>query len=163
MQKTQEKFTIIVSDFPSPAEADSAVQLYTLEFYRVLITKLKPDGIFVLQAGSGNLLQIDLHVKLYRTLKEVFGVVRSYSAHVPSFDVPWAYLLCTRKTALDPLKISAKEVDLRIRLRVSKPLYFYDGTTHEGLFRIPKHLRKKLADESGMITLQKPVYLYKGL
>lgn len=161
IEDTQEKFDVIVSDLPSPIEAGPAYQLYTVEFYRVLVNKLKPDGIFVLQAGSGNLLQIELHLKLFRTLKEVFEVVRSYSAHVPSFDVPWSFHLCTRKAEMDPLKLSAAEIDERIRSRVDKPLDFYDGMTHEGLFRIPRHLRRRLEEEKGIITLKKPIYFYK--
>lgn len=161
IEETSEKFDVIISDLPSPIEMGPAFQLYTIEFYRVLVQKLKSDGVFVLQAGSGNLLQIELHLKLFSTLKKVFPVVRSYSAHVPSFDVPWAFLLCSRNKSVDPLRLSAKEVDRRIRSRVSKPLAFYDGMTHEGLFRIPKHLRKMLSEEKGLITLKKPQYFYK--
>ena len=159
--ETKEKFDVIVSDLPSPIEAGPAFELYTIEFYRILITRLAPNGIFVLQAGSGNLLQIALHLKLYSTLKKVFPVVRSYSAHVPSFDVPWSFLTCSRDKKTDPGNLSSGEVERRIRQRVKGRLDFYDGTTHEGLFKIPRHLRKKLADEKGVITLKRPLYFYK--
>ena len=161
IEETEEKFDVIVSDLPSPIEAGPAYQLYTIEFYRVLKSRLKPNGIFVLQAGSGNLLQIELHLKLYSTLKRVFRVVCSYSAHVPSFDVPWAFLLCSQDEKMDPLKLSSREVERRIRRRVARPLEFYDGVTHEGLFRIPKHFRKRLAEEKGIITLKRPQYFFK--
>lgn len=161
IEETDEKFDVIISDLPSPIEAGPAYQLYTVEFYKKLRQKLKPEGIFTLQAGSGNLLQIELHLKLYNTLKQVFPVVRSYSAHVPSFDVPWSYLLCSTTPKIDPLKLTQKEVEKRIKARITKPLKFYDGITHEGLFRIPKHLRKALDEEKGIITLKKPVYFYK--
>lgn len=161
IEQTSEKFDVIISDLPSPIEGGPAYQLYTVEFYRVLKTRLKSGGIFALQSGSGNLLQIDLHLKLYRTLKKVFPVVRSYAAHVPSFDVPWAFLICTQSAKTDPLKFSAREIDQRIAQRVRQPLKFYDGITHEGLFRIPKHIRKSLENEKGVITLKKPVYFFK--
>ena len=156
-----EKLDVIVSDLPSPIEMGPAFQLYTIEFYKILKTRLNPGGIFVLQAGSGNLLQIALHLKLYSTLKKVFPVVHSYSAHVPSFDVPWAYLLCSMSPQNDPSRLSAKEVEKRISKRVKGELRFYDGMTHEGLFRIPKHLRRSLANEKGVITLKRPQYFFK--
>ena len=153
IEETKEKFDVIISDLPSAAESGPAVRLYTVEFYRELTDKLKPDGILVLQAGSGNPIQIDLHLKLYGTLKKVFPVVRSYSAYVPSFDVPWAFLFCSKSGSCDPLALTGSTVDQRIHTRISKPLSFYDGTTHEGLFRIPKQMRKMLEREKGVITL----------
>lgn len=161
VEETEEKFDLIVSDLPSPIEAGPAYQLYTVEFYRTLVQKLTADGLFVLQAGSGNLLQIELHLKLYRTLKQIFPIVRSYSAYVPSFDVPWSFLFCSKKSSIDPLLLSAKEVDKRIHKKIKGTLRFYDGVSHQGLFGIPKHLRHALKKEKGIITLKKPVYFYK--
>ncbi|MBI3012226.1 MAG: polyamine aminopropyltransferase [Elusimicrobia bacterium] len=161
MEDSAEKFDVILSDLPSPMEGGPAYPLYTIEFYRALKNRLNTNGLFVLQAGSGSLHQIDLHLKLYRTLKEVFPLVRSYSAHVPSFDVPWSFLLCAPSKESDPMNLSAKEVDSRLQKRVSKPLKFYDGMTHEGLFRIPKHLRTALDKEKGIISLKNPVYFFR--
>ncbi len=161
IENTSEKFDVIISDLPSPMEEGPAYQLYTVEFYKTLISKLADDGIFVLQAGSGSLMQIDLHLKLYSTVKSVFSMVRSFSAHIPSFDVPWSFLLCSKDESIDPMNLNAEQIDLRIKKSVSQDLDFYDGITHEGLFRIPKNLRKMLGREKGVITLKKPVYFYK--
>ncbi len=160
VETAEEKFDVIVSDLPSPMEAGPAYQMYTVEFYKTLASRLARNGIFVLQAGSGSLMQIELHLKLFRTLKEIFPVVRSYATHIPSFDVPWAFLLCSLSPNLDPLNLTANDVDRRIAARVRAPLHFYDGITHEGIFRIPKNLRKRLAEEKGFITLKKPVYFF---
>ncbi|OGR84602.1 MAG: hypothetical protein A2901_04915 [Elusimicrobia bacterium RIFCSPLOWO2_01_FULL_54_10] len=161
LEETSEKFDVIVSDLPSPVEAGPAQELYTVEFYRKLAQQLSPDGIFVLQAGSGSLLQIGLHLKLSSTLRKVFPIVRSYSTHIPSFDVPWAFLLCAQSPAQDPLRLTAGETEKRLRARGVRPLSFYDGSTHEGLFRIPLHLRKMLDAEKGVISEGKPVYLFR--
>lgn len=161
IEETQEKFDLIVSDLPSPIEAGPAYQLYTVEFYQKLVQKLSRTGLFVLQAGSGNLLQIELHLKLYRTLKQIFPIVRSYGSYVPSFDVPWSFLLCSKKSYQDPLLLSIQEVDKRIAKRIQGSLRFYDGIAHQGLFGISKNLRNALQKEKGIITLKKPVYFYK--
>ena len=156
--ETPEQFDIIISDLPTPIEGGPAYQLYTLEFYREMIKRLTPDGLFIAQAGSGSLLQIHFHSVLHNTLKQLFKVVRPFYAFVPSFDVPWAFLLASKKS--DPRKLSAKAVDKRLgKLRAQ--LKFYDGEAHEGLFRIPKYLRAHLDREDQVITETKPVFFFK--
>ena len=146
--ETQETFDLIFSDLPTPVEGGPATPLYTLEFYRKMLTRLKPQGLFVAQAGSGSLSQFHFHSTLHHTLQKVFKVVRPYYAFVPSFDVPWAFLLASQKA--DPLKLTAKAVDKKFR-RIRAQLHFYDGVAHEGLFRIPKYLRTYLQQEGPAI------------
>src|SRR3982750_4305760 len=107
--ETDEKFDIIISDLPTPIEGGPAYQLYTLEFYKKMISRLTPNGLFIAQAGSGSLVQIHFHSVLNNTLKELFKVVRPFYAFVPSFDVPWAFLLASNKA--DPRKLAAQAVD----------------------------------------------------
>jgi spermidine synthase len=160
VEESPDKFDVIISDLPTPIEAGPAYMLYTIEFYRKLVRRLNPGGLFVLQAGSGNLLQIQLHKVLYNTLRQVFARVWPYYAYVPSFDVPWAFLMCGGP-ASDPLRLSDGQVNARLRKQVNGPLRFYDGIAHMGLFRIPKYLRAELAAEKRVITAKRPIYFYK--
>lgn len=141
---TQESFDVIISDLPTPIKNGPVYALYTIEFYRALLGRLRPRGIFVTQAGSGSPAQIGFHSVLFNTLRKVFRVVRPCYAFVPSFDVPWAFLLCTQRT--DPLNLSARTIDRRLGT-IGRDLRFYDGRMHEGLFRIPKFMRQVLAKE----------------
>lgn len=153
-----EQFDLIISDLPTPIEGGPAYQLYTLEFYKKMLTRLRPGGLFIAQAGSGSLIQIHFHAVLANTLSKLFKVVRPFYAFVPSFDVPWAFLLCSQKA--DPAALSAKEVDRRLGA-VGKNLRFYDGQAHVGLFNIPKYLRTHLAREKAVISEKKPVFFFK--
>jgi spermidine synthase len=159
IEEQDEKFDVIISDLPSPIEGGPAYQLYTIEFYHDLIKRLNKGGVFVMQAGSGNLLQIELHQVLYSTLKHIFKIVRPCYAYVPSFDVPWAYLIAS--DSADPFKLTQKKADQIIKKRVRGPLKFYDGIAHVGLFHIPKYLRTLLSREKRLITKAKPIYFYK--
>ena len=152
--ETDEQFDIIISDLPTPSAGSSGpvAALYTIEFYRRVIARLNTGGIFVTQAGSGSLLQLQFHAALHKTLAKLFKVVRPYYAHVPSFDVPWAVLVAARKA--DPRGLTAAAVDRRLR-PFAKTLRFYDGETHEGLFRVPKYLRGLLERERRVITEKK--------
>lgn len=158
VEKTKNKFDCIISDLPSPIKEGPAYLLYTVEFYRVLKRKLKPQGIFVTQAGSGNLLQIELHRRLYATLKKVFPNVYPYYQFIPSFDVPWAFLLCKNE---EIPTFSKKEITQRIQNCIKGKLRFYDGITHQGLFHLPKNIRELLAQEKEIISIKKPCFFYK--
>jgi spermidine synthase len=152
--ETDEQFDIIISDLPTPSgqAGGPAAALYTIEFYRRMRTRLKPGGIFAAQAGSGSLLQFQFHAALHNTLEKLFKVVCPYYAYVPSFDVPWAFLVAAQKA--DPRRLRAAEVDRRLT-PFAKKLRFYDGQTHEGLFRVPKYLRVLLERERRVITEKK--------
>jgi len=159
---TEKKFDIIISDLPSPIKKGPAYLLYTLEFYKKLIEKLNEKGIFVLQACSGNLLQIKVHSCLYNTLKIVFKYVFPYYVYVPSFDVPWAFFLCNN--SINPLNFTKSEILKCLKQKMGncfKELKFYDETTHIGLFNIPKYFRVILEKEKKIITEKAPLYFYK--
>jgi spermidine synthase len=156
--ETSEKFDIILSDLPTPTELGPTYHLYTLEFYRKMMERLNPGGLFVAQAGSGSLLQLTFHAVLFNTLKKLFKIVRPYYAFVPSFDVPWAFLLCSSRQ--DPRALQSRSIDARGKRWMGK-LRFYDGEAHEGLFRIPKYLRSMLSHEHRVVSEKKPVFFFK--
>jgi spermidine synthase len=139
--ETHEKFDIIISDLPTPMNAqDPVTPLYTLDFYRQIAKRLKSEGIFVAQSGSGHWLHLHFHTALERMLRKIFKVVRPYYAFVPSFDEPWAFLMASQKN--DPMRLRRSQIDKKLGT-LKKSLRFYDGQTHEGLFRIPKYLRQR--------------------
>ena len=135
---TREKFDIIFSDLPTPQPGDLVEKLYSLDFYRRIKARLNPGGLLVVQSGSGSLPQIQFHAGVRRALKKLFKVVRPYYSYIPSFDEPWAFLLASQKA--DPQMLAAARIDKKLGT-ISRKLRFYDGQTHEGLFRIPKYLR----------------------
>jgi spermidine synthase len=62
---------------------------------------------------------------------------------------------------VDVAALTPAEVDKRIKARSLANLKFYDGLTHQGMFTLPKHMRK--ATRGGrLITDNSPLYLYKG-
>ena len=159
VENTDEKFDVIISDLPSPIEKGPAYQLYTIEFYKKMLTRFNKGGLFVMQAGSGNLLQFELHQVLHSTLRKIFKHVRPFYAHVPSFDVPWAFLIGSDTN--DPFALNRQRVEKLIRKRMTGKLSFYDGVCHVGLLNIPKHLRALLNAEKRLITKSNPIYFYK--
>ncbi len=157
--ETKEKFDVIISDLPCPIKKGPACLLYTKEFYKIVAGKLKAKGIFVIQSGSMSSTQIELCSLIYSTVKKVFPVRKIYSQFIPSFDVPWAFIIVTRKN--DPEKISMIEIDKRIKNRIKGELKFYDGYTHAGIFNISKNLRNIFNKQKRVICKKKLFFFYK--
>lgn len=136
---TKERYDLIISDLPTPDSPKSPLaSLYSGAFYKKLRSRLKPNGVIVVQSGAGN--AGGLYVRVARALGRLGLTTRPYMTYIPSFDEPWAFVMGS--AAGDPRKCSAAQVDRRLG-RLKGQLKFYDGESHEGLFRIPKPLRMK--------------------
>ena len=154
-----ESFDVIILDLPDPIEGGPAYLLYTKEFYESVLARLAPDGIAVVQAGSALPMLIDeAFTPIFRTLSTVFPMVRPYRAEVASFGGLWGFILAS--LGPDPAALAASTLDTKLCERVTQPLRFYDGVTHEGLFRLPKYLREAMAAETRVITEENPLFVF---
>ncbi|MHB0997384.1 MAG: spermine/spermidine synthase domain-containing protein [Elusimicrobiales bacterium] len=158
VENTALKFDLVYSDLPSPVEAGPAVQLYTLEFYRRLKRILRPGAVFTVQAGPGTPLQFDLHPALLNTLSKVFRFVGSYTAFIPSYDMPWTFLYCTDSPALAPRRLAPAALDRAAARRLKRRLSFSDGETITGAFRLPKYYRDRIKASRAVITEARPMF-----
>jgi spermidine synthase len=158
LEKTKETYDVIIIDLPDPIEKGPAYRLFTQEFYRIVIDKLKKNGLIAVQGGSATPTELLNLTAVSNTLQSVFPIVVQYTAYVPCFGGPWGFCLASRKN--DPSRFSPGEVDRRIAARSPGGLRFYDGTTHRNMFSLPKYIREALAGQKRIITDKKPLYLY---
>lgn len=158
LDETREKFDVIIIDLTEPLEEGPAYLLYTQEFYQGLKEKLTQDGLVALQSGSTSMVISLGFIAVANTLRTAFSVVAPYQAEIPSFGGTWGFAVASQN--LDPRELSPEEVDRRLSRRVSKPLRFYDGLTHRGMFSIPKYLREEMAREKRIITKDQPLFTY---
>ena len=158
LEESSDKFDVIIIDLVDPLEQGPARLLYTQEFYQIVKQKLGPDGIMSVQAEPAEWRNLDNFTAIANTLRNVFPVVRPYQVHVPSFLGLWGFVLASQ--SLDPLELTAKEINARITTRISKKLKSYDGLTHQAMFTIPKHIRQQLAASKRIITDKEPISVY---
>jgi spermidine synthase len=149
-------YDIIIVDITEPVPGGPSYLLFTKEFYEIVSEKLSPNGLVALQAGTTACCDLALHAMIMRTLRTVFPIVRSFSIECPSFDLPWAISIGSKK--LDPIKLSAGEVDKRIKARGLGPLGYYDGITHQGIFQVPRYMREALAKKGDIIEDNHPMF-----
>jgi len=155
LENSKEKFDVIIIDIPEPVEAGPAYLLYTVEFYRTVHAKLSEGGMIALQSGCSAAKEIGCLAAIHRTLKQVFPVVYTWPANVPSFDIPWSFTMASKKR--DPKALKRDEVDRILKERGVSGLRYYDGETHESLFYLPKYMREGIEHMKTVIEDSKPL------
>ena len=157
LEATRERFDLLVMDIPDPLEGGPAYLLFTQEFYSLAQTRLNPGGLMVVQAGPcGPLNYQETFTAVHNTMVNVFPAVFPYRCYVPSFGSPWGFIIASAGAV--PTDLSPQEVDARLEARVSRPLRYYDGITHQGLVHLPKYVREGLRTEERLITRGNPLY-----
>ncbi len=142
-------YDLIVSDLTEPLEGGPSVMLFTVEFYQRLFRSLTPDGLFVAQAGSADPFYPDFVASLNRTLQEVFPIVRVFWAFIPSFQLPWAFVVASKR--YDPLAVSPEELRARYQERQLSTRY-YSARLHAAMFALPPYLEEALSERGTLIS-----------
>jgi spermidine synthase len=158
LEKSNDKYDVIIIDLPDPIEKGPAYRLFTQEFYKIVRDRTKENAIIAVQAGSASPTELLNLTSVYKTLQSIFPVVSAYTTYMAAFGGPWGFCLASKK--IDPAQLSPEDVDRKIKERGVAGLKFYDGTTHRGMFSLPRYVREGLVKEGRIITDKKPLYLY---
>ncbi|KAH7519261.1 hypothetical protein FEM48_Zijuj08G0017300 [Ziziphus jujuba var. spinosa] len=104
LEKSEEKYDVIIGDLADPIEGGTCNHLYTKSFYQqVLKPRLKDHGIFVTQGGPADVI--------------------AYTAHIPSYADSWGWVLASD----EELKLDVEELKVKIKERMKGDLYYLDG------------------------------------
>jgi spermidine synthase len=156
LEKTSDRFDLIVVDLVEPLEEGPACLLFTKEFYTLIRDRLTDQGVMTMQAGMTKVNEIFFHGAVNRTLREVFPVVAAYQSFISCFGTPWGFILASKGT--DPRKQSAAEIDRLIAERLDpKQLGYWDGQAHLHAFSLPKFLRVSIEKNDRVITDKNPL------
>lgn len=158
IETTPDMYDVAVIDLADPVEAGPAQLLYTREFYQLVKNKLKPGGIMTVQSGQSGWINLQNFAAINRTLRSIFKFVRPYQVYVPSFVDLWGFH--TASDSLDPVRLSSREINRRIKERMTGKLRSYDGVSHGALFSLSKRLRLKLKSKHAVITDARPIVVY---
>ncbi len=157
VENTKLKFDLIYSDLPSPIEGGPAFSLYTIEFYKKMKKIMAKDAIFAMQSGPGTPLQFELHPVIFATLSKVFKYVGSYAFFIPSYDMPWTYLVASDFNFKK--KLSFLDFENRIRKDFTEGPKILDSKNIKGLFEsMPFYLREKIKSCKKPITEKNPMF-----
>lgn len=144
VRNTAEKFDAIFVDIPDPLEGSPAGALFSIEFYRLLKSKLNPGGIVISQAGRTSINNLQYHVSIRATLASVFTHTASFDRHIPFYGEPWGFVFASDQHRHD--EISAAEVDQRLKQRGVVGQRCYSGSVHSAMFVQPPYFQQKLEE-----------------
>ncbi len=154
IEATEQRWDIIISDLSEPIESGPSFKLFTKEYFEKIQTILKPDGYFVMQAGSTSIAQMKLHVRLAHTMTTVFPYTHSYSSNIPSFGEPWGFVMASSQ----PINSQPhpETIDQLFAEKTTGGLRMLDGVGLLGVLQQPAHLRQAINNETQVYTLAEP-------
>lgn len=120
-------YDVIMVDSTEPV--GPAASLFTRGFYQGIYEALKEDGIFVAQTDNP-WFKAELIQTVNRDVKEVFPIVRVYTANIPTYPSGlWTFTMGSKK--YDPIKVdehAIPELDTK----------YYSPRLHKSAFVLPK-------------------------
>lgn len=149
-------YDVILSDLPGPIEGGPALYLYTEEYFRHVSRALSEDGVFVLQSGACNETYPYLFAAVYKTLESLgdeFAFVRGYYGLVTTFQMPWGFIIASKKH--DPLALDAQEIARRLAARGVQNRY-YTPRFHHAMFTLPEYMHRAIEEHGRVLTDEKP-------
>ena len=143
MRRLSERYDVVVMDLTDPV--GPAAALYSAEFFREAARVLAPTGVLALHIGSP-FFHRERFVETTARLASVFPIVRHYFVHVPLYGANWGMAFASQMT--DVTRLSARELDERIRVRRIADLQYVNGDTVRGGFALPEYVRALLAPKT---------------
>lgn len=140
LQKTDNRFDVIIADISDPADKGPAHLIYTAEFYSLIKKTLLTNGIFATHATA---VYFTTHKNyscgIMKKLLTIFPMVDFYYEYVPSFGALWSY--ATGSFRQSPRQMSSALVERRLAQRGVESLSYYSLETHRRLFTMPPCLK----------------------
>nr|MBN2277563.1 polyamine aminopropyltransferase [candidate division Zixibacteria bacterium] len=139
INKTRDKFDIILLDLSDPI--GPAAELFQKQFHRKVFGRLNKDGIMVAQSESPYYNPVTVK-QMYKNLREIFPIVRMYTAHVPIYpSCYWSFAFCSRK--YDPIDDFDSRRYGKLRLKNN----YYNAEVHLGSFLLPEYVKELIGDK----------------
>ena len=134
----QHEFDVILVDSTDPI--GPAVGLFEENFYRLVFSALKNDGIMIAQSESP-FYHAEIQKSMYQNLRAVFPIVEMYQAFIPTYPSGfWSFAFASK--SYHPIKDFDHD---RASQRNFKTRY-YNEDLHRGAFMLPTFARDNIAE-----------------
>ncbi len=151
---TDKKFDIIISDLTEPLSDGPSKYLFIVEYFETLYTRLKKEGILVLQSGPSFQGLTGFMGSVNKTLKQVFKEVIPYQAFVLSFSMMWGFNMAFKGLSFEN---EIKNIDKRIKERRLK-LEFLSAEFIKSMMVLPKTILEGL--NRGIVSTGKNPFVW---
>ena len=159
LSQNEQKYDVAIIDVPDPLESGPAHKIFTLEFYRLLMSRLTINGLMVCQSGpAGPMASTECFSAVVNTVSKVFSLCIPYQVFVPAFTTTWGFTIGMRNPKFQ-LR-TACEVEEILRKRNIDDLQMYDGEAHQHLYSLPLYLRNSIKEETRVISEESPLFVF---
>jgi spermidine synthase len=148
-------FDVIFNDVADSIQGTAAVDFYTRQHFADLERRLSKDGLLVTQAGAVEHLDGSFFASVGRTLSELFRYVTPYLLDIPSYGLPWGFLVASNT----PVFPDTCMLPARLGALTAMPTT-YDLESHLRMFNLPRLIRARLQSEGRIITSGKPMLTF---
>ena len=145
LKTTEKKYDIIFSDISDFTffNLDSKENKSQINFYKLISRKLDRNGIFVMHTYEFDEVDYEDHFKIKRIVEKVFPKTYSYRSYIPFFAAYWGFLISSSDRKFNPLNISSKIIQKRIRRqKLEKKLKYFSPDIFKAIFTLPPFLKK---------------------
>ncbi len=156
VERTREKFDVVIVDLSEPVSDGPAVFCYTREFYDAIRRRLNPGGLVAVQTDVVSIDWCEFYPHLYKTLRHVYGAAGSVAFFLSCINCMWSSTVCGAPADLNLAVFSNLDVDFLARRR-RVPLRFYDTIMHRRISAMPKYVRRSQADPAAKILTDKNI------
>jgi spermidine synthase len=134
IREKKRHYDVVIVDSSDPV--GPAAALFEKPFYETVHQSLKEDGIMVCQSESP-MFHPHMLRKVHHTLKELFPVVHTYLAAIPTYPGGvWSFTLASKQ--VDPL---TEMEAVKARLQDGQNRYIDQGLL-EGCFKLPVYVKE---------------------
>ena len=138
IREHQNEFDIILVDSTDPI--GPAVGLFEEDFYRLVFSALRDDGIMIAQSESP-FYHAEIQKDMYQNLRAVFPIVEMYQAFIPTYPSGfWSFAFASKQyhpiTDFDHDRASKRTFYTR----------YYNEDLHRGAFMLPTFARENIAE-----------------
>ncbi len=132
----QGEFDVILVDSTDPI--GPAVGLFEEDFYRLVFTALKADGIMIAQSESP-FYHGEIQKQMYQNLRAVFPIVEMYQAFIPTYPSGfWSFAFASKR--YHPIN----DFDHDRAAQRNFTTRYYNEELHRGAFMLPTFARDNI-------------------
>lgn len=144
LKRTTEKYDLIFFDITDIIFFNlGKIKESPSNFFQNIYKKLKKNGTFTMHTSNLTEVNYKTHFKMKRLLKKVFPKVYSYRVYIPFFSNYWGFLFASPKVKFNPLKISQKFIENKIKKhQLEKNLKYFSSEIYKSIFTLPPFLKK---------------------
>ena len=101
-----DSFDAVISDMTDPVEEGPSTFCFTVEYFDQIRRVLRPHGVVAVQAGPSSPVEVDLHAKVIRTMREAFTHVIPYAVDAPCYGRDLGFVIASEEDLVARLSVT---------------------------------------------------------